>query len=207
MARRALLAARCLNVDMFQNKLPVRDGETLGALGMEPTLFLMAVPPTYFKAELIQYLDLMNECLASLRKPYPQSLIECGRVGSDTVRKVSAFYPVSRMILPQVLHTCTQAQRHMARVDTARVALAALRYKAERGRLPDRLDDLVPAFLDAVPPGPFDAKALRYRKDAAGFTVYAIGSDGKDHGGLTERGKDGQIPEIGFRVHWPKGRF
>jgi len=207
MARRALLAERCVDISLFLKTFPKGEDWDFAMFGMEHTQLLKLVPPTYFKAELVQYLDVTNECLAALRKPYPQNLVEGARLGSDAAGKVPAFFPLSRMILPQVLHTCTQAQRHMARVETARVALAALRFKAERGRLPNTLEDLVPAFLDAVPLGPFDAKALRYRKDAAGFVVYAVGSDGKDHGGLTERGQDGQIPEIGFRVRWPKGRF
>jgi hypothetical protein len=67
-----------------------------------------------------------------------------------------------------------------------------LRYKAEKGKLPETLDDLVPGYLDAVPLGPADGKPLVYRRDPDGFMVYA--------GGLTTHWFDGGIEETGFRV-------
>lgn len=43
--------------------------------------------------------------------------------------------------------------------------LACRRYRARRGRYPDRLEELVPEFLDAVPLDPFDGKPLRYNAE------------------------------------------
>jgi len=68
------------------------------------------------------------------------------------------------------------------------------------------LDALVPAVLDALPPDPFNAKPLKYKQDADGFVIYALGENGQDDGGKTQR-VDGKAPDIGFRVRWPKAEF
>ncbi len=81
------------------------------------------------------------------------------------------------------------------------------RYKAKHDRLPADLAALVPDFLKAVPLDPFDGQPLRYKADAAGLTVYALGENGKDDGGLTQQPPDGKPLDIGFRVRWPKAEF
>jgi len=65
-----------------------------------------------------------------------------------------------------------------------RLMLLLRAYKTARGRLPERLDVLVPATLDAVPTDPFDGKPLRY--DPEKRILYSVGRDGEDTGGLSE---------------------
>jgi len=63
-------------------------------------------------------------------------------------------------------------------------ALLALRaYKTKTGRLPQSLDELVPAYLPSVPLDDFDGKPIRY--SAAKKIVYSVGEDFKDDGGMT----------------------
>ena len=59
-----------------------------------------------------------------------------------------------------------------------RVIIALHRYHKSHGTLPATLDELVPAFLPAVPQDPFDFQPLRW--DAVKRSVYSIGSDGKN---------------------------
>jgi ABC-type Na+ efflux pump permease subunit len=86
-------------------------------------------------------------------------------------------------------------------------ALAAERFRRRRGRWPERLDDLVPDFLDKVPADPFDGAPLRLRRLPDGLVIYSAGSDGQDDGGdvqtipgVNEDGKD-----VGFRL-WDVAR-
>ena len=53
------------------------------------------------------------------------------------------------------------------------------------GSLPQSLDALVPEFMEAVPLEPFDGEQLRYIRHKDGYTVYTIGYDGIDNGGLS----------------------
>ena len=43
----------------------------------------------------------------------------------------------------------------------------------------------MPEFMAEVPREPFDGEVLRYIKDNVGYTVYTIGCDGVDNGGLS----------------------
>lgn len=59
-----------------------------------------------------------------------------------------------------------------------RLLVALHRYRRANGALPERLDDLVPAFLPAVPVDPFDGAPFRY--DRGRGLVYSVGEDGID---------------------------
>lgn len=70
------------------------------------------------------------------------------------------------------------------------ITLAAKRYQLAHGQLPERLDDLVPAYIDAVPADPYDGHPVRYKLTDTGATVYCVYEDGIDNGG-TEMKADG----------------
>ncbi len=62
--------------------------------------------------------------------------------------------------------------------------IALERYRLKNGEYPERLEQLVPEFLEAVPTDWFCGEALRYRRDAErGFRLYGVGRNGVDDGG------------------------
>ncbi len=66
-------------------------------------------------------------------------------------------------------------------------------YRETHGRLPARLDDLVPRYLDAVPVDPYDGEPLRYSAEKG--IVYSVGEDFKDSGGSV--GAGGAVGAVG----------
>jgi hypothetical protein len=66
-------------------------------------------------------------------------------------------------------------------LEATRTAVALHAFEKSKGHLPEDLGQLVPEYLDAVPPDPFDGKPLRYSR--AKRIVYSIGSDLIDRGG------------------------
>jgi hypothetical protein len=62
------------------------------------------------------------------------------------------------------------------------VALHA--YRIDTRKLPEKLDDLVPKYLAALPIDEFDGKPLRYNLEKK--LVYSVGKDLKDSGGMTQ---------------------
>jgi len=75
-------------------------------------------------------------------------------------------------------------RRVEAEEEGARTALALIVFKAEHGRYPARLEDLVPTYLPVLRPDPFSGQPLRYRIERDGrFTLYSVGEDGRDDGG------------------------
>lgn len=77
--------------------------------------------------------------------------------------------------------------RGTALLRCAIAATAAERYRLKHGHWPDALTDLVPGFLQAVPPDPMDGKPLRFRRLADGLLIYSVGTDRTDHGGHLDR--------------------
>jgi hypothetical protein len=65
------------------------------------------------------------------------------------------------------------------------LACALHRYRLDHdGRFPERLEALVPTYVEAVLRDPIDGAPMRYRlDDAKGIVLYSLGNDGSDDGG------------------------
>ena len=87
------------------------------------------------------------------------------------------------MLLPALSRCAQVAARGDATRRVARLALAALRYRARHNRLPDRLDDLAGEFILSVPNDPFDGKPMKLKQTGNGVVIYSIGPDMVDDGG------------------------
>jgi hypothetical protein len=66
------------------------------------------------------------------------------------------------------------------------VACALERFRNDNGALPQKLDELVPKYLAAVPHDVFTGEPLRYRlnPDGKNYIVYSVGADGIDNHGM-----------------------
>ena len=76
---------------------------------------------------------------------------------------------------------------YAVRIDTARVGMAAERYRMAHGQWPETLNELVPAYLDAVPTDQLAAEPgipLRMTIRDDSFVAYSAGRSGEDHGGF-----------------------
>ena len=96
--------------------------------------------------------------------------------------------------------TATMLTRLMT-VEVARqtviTAIALKRFQLTQGHWPQRLEELVPDYLAAVPLDPVDGQPLRYRCNADGtFLLYSVGSDGVDDGG------DPTMPKSAGSTYW-----
>jgi hypothetical protein len=61
--------------------------------------------------------------------------------------------------------------------------LAIRDFRSEHGRLPDKLEDLVPAFLPQLPRDLYGGGPLIYRRKESDFELYSVGRDTVDNGG------------------------
>jgi len=55
------------------------------------------------------------------------------------------------------------------------LAIASSAYREAKGSYPENIDDLVPAYLDAVPIDPYDGKPLKMQKVQGGLDLYSVG--------------------------------
>ena len=107
----------------------------------------------------------------------------------------------SQMFLQKVVRESNQRFERQAKSAEARLRLlmtdlAIRQFQSERGVYPNRLAELVPQFLKALPRDPFGTNGFIYRTQTNGFLLYSVGPDGKDDGGtpIAARGQSGDIP-------------
>ncbi|MCH7525830.1 MAG: hypothetical protein IID39_00195 [Planctomycetes bacterium] len=111
-------------------------------------------------------------------------------------------------ILPSVSRAITLWVNNLARARCARVALAAERYRLDRGEWPSKLDQLVPDYLDTLQLDPFNDKPLLYTTDERMITIYSVGEDKTDDQGMLEVTPEDprRPPDVGFRLLHPELR-
>lgn len=115
--------------------------------------------------------------------------------------------PLERLIY---LDFRIRADRRMAAV-----SLAIRLFEIDHGSRPQSLDELVPAYLDAIPLDPFAEKAtpIQYVPSAIPPVLYSVGMDGVDEGGKYHLRRNGSLyPDRADLVYFlngdrPKGKY
>ena len=146
------------------------------------------------------YCETMGKDIAALELPYPARLAAVQQMAAIT-NTPSRFY-FSRMLLPALDKANNRDASHVALVRVAAAALAVERFRLAHGKaLPESLEQLVPAYCQAVPTDPFDGKPLRYKTRGGSYAVYSIGNDGQDNGGVVWDSNYLKVPQdVGFVV-------
>lgn len=120
------------------------------------------------------YLEMMTRLIQAQDQP-PISQ-------SDAIRGVHRELNESNRTRLALAHRCLgialQAietmERHMADVQTCRVALATERYRLAHGRWPETVQDLVPEFLDSMPRGYYGVGSLQIKRTKEGVVVQTV---------------------------------
>ena len=109
-------------------------------------------------------------------------------------------YHVLEAILTPFLHeVLVKIGVAQTMVESAALACAVERYRLANGKLPEKLDALVPQFIAQVPHDVIDGQPLRYRLDGTdGFVIYSIGWNQKDDGGQQVLTKEAK-PQLDFK--------
>ncbi len=151
-----------------------------------------------------RYLERMNELVEASQMPFPEALDEA-RAIQERIEDGMGMLPLpSRMLLP-ALTRCLEAQaRLVAEVRMAQCAVAVERYQQAHGAPPQSLAELTPAYLPSVPNDPWDGEPIRYEPSAGGATLYSLGPDRIDHGGMAypPNRRYGQDGDQTFALAW-----
>jgi hypothetical protein len=76
------------------------------------------------------------------------------------------------------------AAADLAGIRAARIAVAVERHRrTHNGELPASLDDLMPAWLPALPIDPFSGHPMLFARENDGYVIYSVGPDRLDNGG------------------------
>lgn len=122
--------------------------------------------------------------LEAVAKMAPEKRLKEYQKIQEEAKQLSILFFITRTLVPAVNTIAMIDLRGIARMDCALTALEVERYRLAEGRLPETLEALVPKFIEAVPIDPFDGKPLRYMRLEKGYTIYSIGEDGEDNGGV-----------------------
>ncbi len=192
---RALVGNRCMSLTFFEKPqaLDRRSFDRLppvAVLEMYDALGLAAREGTIF-------LKCMDECLRIAQLPAFQR--------PAAIQAVETCYRHRRNALLLGLADAGYSPRVMelelkyaVQIELIKTLLAAQRFRLACGCLPDTLGPLVPDYLAAIPPDPFDGAPLRYQRLEQGFMVYSVGEDGRDDGGKREPPRGNRKPDESF---------
>ncbi len=98
----------------------------------------------------------------------------------------------SKLILPFLTKTFQRAAIVQNRANQTVMACALERCRLSKGKYPEKLDSLIPAFADKVLPDVCDGQPLKYRLLQDGyFLLYGVGWNEKDDDGLLVMNQDG----------------
>lgn len=131
----------------------------------------------------------------------PVTLLNAAYDHDREVPTLSRFHYIAMQLTPSVDRAVVLHVRLIASLRCARAAFAAERFRMSTGALPASLDQLVPAYLPAVPLDPFANAPLRMTVHDGTTIIYAVGEDVLDDGGrlVSDRGQQDH-PDVGFRL-------
>ncbi|MBW7862917.1 MAG: hypothetical protein GX580_01085 [Candidatus Hydrogenedens sp.] len=105
----------------------------------------------------------------------------------DSIANTVLFFRATHasIALPALIRAHDTEWRIRTQFDLCRTGLAVERYRLANGRLPEALEELVPQYLDRVPPDPWNnGRPLSYRvREDGGFVVYSYAMNRQDDGG------------------------
>jgi hypothetical protein len=181
------------------------DGSSSGAnmpSSDSPPMFLKA--SGIFERDLNFYLQAMQTNI-SIAETFPKNVTQISNVANQNETTArNNFYFLSAMLLPALNNAVMREAVNLAQVRMTRTALAVERYRLANGHLPASLQDLVPAYLPALPQDPCDGNPLRFQLLDKGYLIYSVGKDGMDNGGVARppdaKSSDKTPYDIIFRV-------
>lgn len=188
------------------------DGDITLAELMEAASGTPATPQTNMVFEYVirknqlRGAELMTEAMSSGEDT--RSLREASVWMDNEVSLLDDEYFLVRTLAPRLRHVVDSHLMGNAAMDCALVGVAAERFRMMNERWPGSLDELVPAYLDAVPEDPFaDGHSLRLAKKERGIVIYSVGDDNVDDGGDVRNVENEHVaPDIGFRLLDPEHR-
>ncbi len=140
--------------------------------------------------DLAMYLSIMARHIDATKLPDPARIqgveaverqVDALSANANKFEQLQTLF--TSLFVPAVAVTPTAVVRTETSKRAAIAFLAAERYRLKHKKLPERLGQLVPDFLDAVPIDPYDGQSLRYVVRDGQPIVYSVGKDRKDDGG------------------------
>lgn len=142
-----------------------------------------------FDQDELFYLKTMQIAIDETKLPFPAGLSSYDEIYEAAVKGQQAGYILGPGLLNGIRNTLPREAEISAQIRLIITGITIERFRLAHGYLPEKLDELVPEFLPAVPDDPFDGQPLRYHHLSKGYVIYSVGRDGHDNNG-SERPSD-----------------
>ena len=148
--------------------------------------------------DLLLYLRLHQQLIDAANEPWPQALQQVEQVDQQIKKIVgSPLGRVRHIFTALMMPAANAAFQAGARIDAssqaADAAIAVELFRRKHGKLPTKLDELVPEFLPQLPLDPFDGQPLRFLVRDDEYVIYSIGADRVDNGGQKQPNPNDEI--------------
>lgn len=90
------------------------------------------------------------------------------------------------IMIPAVSAATYAEDRTNSQLQLAQLAAALAVFRVEHGAYPEKLGELVPEVLPALPVDFYHAQSFIYQRNDKGYLLYTAGANGKDDGGSNE---------------------
>lgn len=149
--------------------------------------------------DVLFYLNTMQKSKKACEKPYVEWIQNTPQQDKDKIEeKMPRHYILSALMLPALDSIWIKELEFVSHISNYQAVIAIERFRLKYGKLPTKLADVVPEFLDKEPIDVFVNKPIRYLPTAKGYVVYSVGMNQQDDNGDGERNQDGEIPDISF---------
>jgi hypothetical protein len=159
--------------------------------------------PGFISSQRAALLRHMTRAIEIAKLPPNQQAHEMEQLDANTKQQAVLV----RLLAPALSKVANGCLRSRVELRCAIAALAAERYRRDKGRWPDSLEALRASdYLTQVPVDLYDGKPLRFRRLDDGLLIYSVGPDGADNGGFIDREKlYAPGTDMGFRL-WDVSR-
>jgi hypothetical protein len=199
-------AAAILTADLLaQNKYTLYTLGNLGGLGPnDPKLDGLVVmigrlaPRGWYRQEKLNYCRLQQSLFDGIFDPEKKTIspdrvepnfreLETTFAGREPFDSIAVKHQLlSILLLPALKEVPAHIARGQIVADQAALACALERYRLANGHFPEKLEELAPKFITALPHDVIGGEAYRYRRaDDGAFVLYSIGWNEKDDGGTS----------------------
>lgn len=182
----------------------------------------MADPPPYLRAlsmeaisddqkkswaklrrrETAEHADNIFEYLNSVRHKTPAQLNNEGINLQKAIAEMTNSNPLILLLMPAIDRCLQISHRSKAETNGLITTLALFRYKADKGIFSDTLQELISAkYIERLPMDPYSNVPMVYNRIGDDFTLYSLGADFDDDGGMSSKWGEGE--QGGDQVFWP----
>jgi hypothetical protein len=197
--------------ELYRSWFHPEPGETPGSFDWVALPALVEIAPGgWFHLEKVNYCRVMDDLLPSID---PDNL----RVHPGSVRKLETRIDEEltgsrlglllrhRLFASELVTSQTSIRRSafaQCGRDMTLLACAIERHRLARGSIPERLEDLVPDFVDFIPLDVFTGEPPQYRPTGSrGYVLYSVGWNEVDDGGkLAKAGFDSKEGDWVWRL-------